>query len=50
MQGLGGIVSATLAGAIVATAGYSPAVVTLSAIALVGGLLFWALMPEAGPG
>jgi MFS family permease len=49
MQGVGGIVSATLAGAIVTTAGYSPAFVTLSAIALVGGVLFWGLMPETGP-
>ena len=50
MQGVGGIVSATLAGAIVTSAGYNAAFLTLAAIALLGGVLFWGLMPETGPG
>ena len=46
LQGIGGTVSATLAGAVVVRAGYSAAFLTLAFIAALGGLLFWLLMPE----
>ena len=45
-QGVGGTVSAMLAGTIVVQAGYTPAFLTLAAIAALGGILFWLLMPE----
>ena len=43
---LGGIASGTLAGLIVVRAGYNTAFLTLAAIAVVGGALFWLAMPE----
>jgi MFS family permease len=49
LQGIGGVMSAALAGAVVANAGYSSAFLTLAVIAAVGGLLFWLLMPETRP-
>lgn len=48
-QGIGGTVSATLAGTIVVQAGYGAAFLTLAAIAALGGILFWLLMPETRP-
>jgi MFS family permease len=46
LQGIGGTVSATLAGVVVVRAGYSAAFLTLAVIAALGGLLFWLYMPE----
>ena len=46
MAGIGGTMSGALAGAIVVRAGYPAAFLTLAAIAALGGVLFWALMPE----
>ena len=46
MQAIGGMVSATLAGAVVVQAGYSTAFLMLAAVAASGGILFWLLMPE----
>jgi len=46
LQGIGGTVSATLAGEVVVAAGYGAAFLTLASIAVLGGLLFWLLMPE----
>jgi MFS family permease len=46
IHGIGGTVSATLAGVVVVRAGYSMAFLTLAFIAALGGLLFWLLMPE----
>ncbi len=45
-QGLGASVSATLAGVIIVTAGYSAALLTLAAIALGGLALYAVAMPE----
>ena len=45
-QGIGGAVSATLAGTIIVTGGYSLAFLTLGGIAAIGGALYWWLMPE----
>src|SRR3954469_8137084 len=45
-QGIGGTLSATLAGSVVVWAGYGTAFLTLAAIAGTGGVLFWMLMPE----
>jgi MFS family permease len=45
-QGIGGTLSATLAGGVVVWAGYGTAFLTLAAIAGTGGVLFWMLMPE----
>jgi hypothetical protein len=45
--GIGGTVSATLAGEAVVRAGYDAAFLTLAAIAALGGVLFWLLMPES---
>src|SRR5829696_784653 len=49
LQGIGGTVSATLAGATVVFAGYHTAFLTLALIAGSGGLLFWLFMPETRP-
>lgn len=49
LQGAGGTVSATLAGAVVVGAGYSAAFLTLAAIATLGGVLFLLFMPETRP-
>jgi len=46
LQGIGGTLSATLAGSVVVWAGYGAAFLTLAAIAGTGGVLFWMLMPE----
>jgi hypothetical protein len=46
MQAVGGMISATLAGAVVVQAGYSVAFLMLAAVAASGGILFWILMPE----
>ena len=46
LQGIGGTISATLAGAVTVTAGYSAAFLTLASIAAAGGVLFVLLMPE----
>jgi MFS family permease len=48
LQGIGGTVSATLAGAVVVAFGYGTAFLTLAAVAALGGGLFWLLMPETG--
>jgi MFS family permease len=52
-QAIGGVVSTTLAGFVVATFGYDAAFLTLSVIAAAGAVLFWSAMPEtriaAGP-
>jgi len=48
VHAMGGIVSATLAGAVVVRAGYDAAFLTLAAIAALGGVLFAAMMPETG--
>lgn len=48
-QGLGGMLSATLAGGVAVHAGYSAAFLVLAGIAGIGGLLFWLLMPETRP-
>jgi predicted MFS family arabinose efflux permease len=47
--GLGGALSAAVAGFIVVAAGYSAAFLFLAAIAAVGLALFVAMMPETGP-
>jgi MFS family permease len=49
LQGIGGTVSATLAGAAVRGAGYETAFLMLASIAGLGGLLFWLFMPETRP-
>jgi MFS family permease len=46
-QGIGGMLSAALAGQAVVRAGYDAAFLTLAAIAALGGVLFWLLMPES---
>ncbi len=46
VHGMGGIVSVAVAGAIVVRAGYDAAFLTLAAIAVLGGVLFWLAMPE----
>lgn len=48
-QGVGGMLSATLAGQVVVREGYSAAFLMLAGIAAVGGLLFWLFMPETRP-
>lgn len=45
-QGIGGTISAMLAGELVVHAGYGTAFLALAAIAALGGVLFWILMPE----
>jgi len=45
-QGVGAALSTTIAGLIVVTAGYSPAFLTLAAIAAAGLALYWLVMPE----
>jgi MFS family permease len=45
-QGIGAAMSTTVAGLIVVTAGYSAAFLTLAAIAALGLVLFWLVMPE----
>ncbi|HZF75057.1 MAG TPA: MFS transporter [Acetobacteraceae bacterium] len=50
VHGLGGVVSMTLGGLLVVRFGYDAAFLTLSAIAALGAVLFWALMPETRPG
>jgi MFS family permease len=49
LQGIGGTLSATLAGAIVVRGGYSAAFLTLACIAAVGALIFLLFMPETKP-
>ncbi len=49
LQGVGGTISATLAGATVVAAGYDAAFLTLAGIAALSGLAFVALMPETRP-
>jgi MFS family permease len=49
LQGIGGTVSATLAGATVVAAGYHAAFLVLALIAALGGLLFVLFMPETRP-
>ena len=49
VQGLGGALSAGMAGAIIVAAGYSVAFWTLAAIAALGLVLYAVLMPETGP-
>jgi MFS family permease len=46
LQGIGGTLSSTLAGAIVVRAGYSAAFLTLASVAGLGALLFLLFMPE----
>jgi predicted MFS family arabinose efflux permease len=46
LQGIGGTISATIAGATVVEAGYSAAFLMLASIAAAGGVLFWLFMPE----
>lgn len=48
-QGIGMMVSTTLAGTLVVEAGYSPTFLTLAAIAAIGGIMFWYLVPETRP-
>ena len=45
-QGIGASLSATLAGVIIVSAGYSTAFLALAAIAALGFVLYFALMPE----
>ena len=45
-QGIGASLSATLAGVIIVSAGYSTAFLALAAIAALGFVLYLALMPE----
>jgi MFS family permease len=45
-QGVGGMLSAMLAGQVVVHAGYSAAFLALAGISALGGVLFWLLMPE----
>jgi hypothetical protein len=45
-EGIGAALSTTLAGILVAHAGYSAAFITLSAVAAAGLLLFFFAMPE----
>jgi MFS family permease len=45
-QGIGAALSTTLAGVVVVHAGYSAAFLTLAAVALLGGLVFFFGMPE----
>lgn len=49
LAGVGGMASGALAGATVVGAGYTAAFLTLAAIAALGGVLFWAFMPETRP-
>jgi MFS family permease len=49
LQGVGGTVSATIAGETVVWAGYSAAFLMLASIAALGGLMFCLLMPETRP-
>ena len=49
VHAMGGILGSTLAGFIVVHAGYDMAFVTLSGIAGIGAVLFWAAMPETRP-
>lgn len=50
VHGLGGIVGGTLSGVVVVAAGYDVAFLALAAIAMLGGLLCWAAMPETKDG
>jgi MFS family permease len=49
-QGIGASLSATLAGLIIVSAGYSAAFLALAAIAALGFVLYLALIPETRPG
>ena len=49
-QGVGAALSATFAGLIIVSAGYSAAFLALAAIAAVGFVLYWALIPETRDG
>jgi dipeptide/tripeptide permease len=46
VHGLGGVMSMALAGYLVVRAGYDAAFLTLAAVAALGAVLFWLLMPE----
>ncbi len=46
VHGIGGVISTAVAGQIVVSAGYDAAFLTLAAVAVVGAVLFWLLMPE----
>jgi MFS family permease len=46
VHGVGGVISMVLAGQLVVHAGYDAAFLTLAGIAVVGGGLFWLVMPE----
>jgi MFS family permease len=46
VHAVGGILSGVLAGQIVVAAGYQTAFLALAAIAILGAVLFWAVMPE----
>ena len=49
-QGVGAALSATFAGLIIVSAGYSVAFLALAAIAALGFVLYWALIPETRDG
>src|SRR5215210_5441889 len=46
IHGIGGVISMALAGQLVVQAGYDAAFLTLAAVAALGAVLFWLLMPE----
>ena len=46
VHGMGGVLSAALAGQVASHAGYAAAFLVLAAIAAAGGALFWLAMPE----
>jgi MFS family permease len=46
VHGLGGIIGSVFSGFLVVGSDYDVAFLTLAAIAVLGGLLFWARMPE----
>lgn len=49
VQDIGGVASGALAGAVVVSAGYGTAFLTLAAIELAGAVLLWVGMPETRP-
>ena len=46
VHAIGGAISMALAGQLVVRAGYDATFLTLAAVAALGGVLFWLLMPE----
>nr|WP_246748219.1 MFS transporter [Methylobacterium sp. SD274] len=46
VHGIGGVMSMALAGVLVVWAGYNAAFFTLTAVAVLGAVLFWLFMPE----